>query len=314
LVDMQEMAPLINGAADLFAEIAYLIVRAMNKAGLEAEEPQVKDFQTSAVRTFRRFLDRLEDSLGEKRVVLLFDEFEILESKIVEGKLNADLLGYFRSLIQHRRGLVFIFTGTHRLEEMSHDYWSVLFNLALYKRISYLKPEEAQRLIREPVGSTLTYDELAVEKILSLTHCHPYFTQLICFNLVNVCNEQERNYATLNDVNDAVQEILINGEAHFAYIWQRADAPERAALAGLAHSLNPGRAWASPREIQETLSEGGYTILQTPALIDALDGLVGQEVLESTGDGALRYRFQIELIQRWIAANKSVAALAERDK
>jgi hypothetical protein len=91
---------------------------------------EIEALEKSAVRVFNRFLDSLEDRLGQRRLVLMFDEFELIETKIDAGKLDADLLGYFRSLMQHRQGLLFIFTGTHRLEEMSHDYWSILFNIA----------------------------------------------------------------------------------------------------------------------------------------------------------------------------------------
>src|SRR5262249_27813709 len=226
-----------------------------------------------------RFLDTVEDRLGEGKAVLIFDEFELIEGKIAEGKLEADLLNYFRSLIQHRQRLVFIFTGTHRLEELSHDYWSILFNIALYRRISFLTQADATALIRKPVAGVLDIDELAVEKILNLTSCHPYFVQLICWALVNYCNSQERNYATINDVNDALKEILTSGEAHFAYIWQQANADERLALAALAHTLRQDKLWVRPSEIIETIAANGGKLEQA-ALVAILDRLIAQEVIE----------------------------------
>ncbi len=65
-------------------------------------------------------VDSTADFLGE----ILYQ----IESEIQSGTLDSNLLAYFRSLIQHRDSLVFIFAGTHRLDEMSHDYWSILFN------------------------------------------------------------------------------------------------------------------------------------------------------------------------------------------
>jgi WD40 repeat protein/AAA+ ATPase superfamily predicted ATPase len=313
LIDMQEVALLINGAADFLNEVAYQLARAIRKAGLALEPPDEAAFAAAPTRTFSRFLDAVEDTLGERKAVLIFDEFELIEGKIAEGKLEADLLNYFRSLIQHRHRLVFIFTGTHRLEEMSHDYWSILFNLALYRRVSFLTPADVAKLIRQPVAGALDVDALAVEKIIALTRGHAYFTQLICWALVNHCNANERNYATLNDVNDALQEILASGEAHFAYIWQQADATERLALAAVAHTIRPGKDWARPAEILETLAEGGAQMSQA-ALVDVLDRLTRQDVLESASDGALRYRFQIEVLRLWVEATKSVTALVERGR
>jgi AAA+ ATPase superfamily predicted ATPase len=312
LVDMQELALLVNSTGDFLAELAYQLARTARKAGVDIEEPTPDDFTASSTRVFNRFVDKLEDSLNGRRVVVMFDEFELIEDKIVEGKLDANLLGYFRSLVQHRDGLTFIFTGTHRLEEMSHDYWSILFNIALYRRVSFLTPADAVRLIRQPVAGSLDVDDLAVEKIINLTGGHPYFIQLICWAMVNHCNAQERNYATINDVNDVVQEILMSGEAYFAYIWQQASTLDRLALAGLAHTLQPGKAWARPAEILATLVDGGDTQTQRTVLVDALDRLVTREVLEVAREGTLRYRFQIEVLRLWVQATKSIAALVER--
>lgn len=42
-----------------------------------------------------------------------------------------------RHLMQHSEGLSFVFVGTRHLEEMSADYWSVLFNIALYQKLAF---------------------------------------------------------------------------------------------------------------------------------------------------------------------------------
>lgn len=314
LVDMQELVLLINNTADFLSELAYLIARTARKSGIPIEEPKSDTFALLPTRVFNRFLDDLEDKLDDRRVVVMFDEFELIENKILEGKLDKDILNYFRSLIQHRNGLIFLFTGTHRLEEMSQDYWSTFFNIALYRRVSFLKVSDAIRLIREPVAGALDIDQLAIDKILQLTRGHAYFTQLICWALVNYCNANKRNYATLNDLNEVMQDILMTGEAHFAYIWQQASNIERLAMVGLAYTLQPGKSWARPIEILETLSTNGETRIDRAMLIEALDCLVIREVLIIAPDGVLRYQYQLELMYLWIKTSKSIAALVEREQ
>jgi len=181
------------------------------------------------------------------------------------------------------------------------------------ERTLSLSKRQSKEPMGEGLGAPLDVDELAVEKIISLTRGHPYFVQLLGWALVNHCNAQSRNYATINDVNDAVQEILTTGEAHFAYIWQQANAAERLALTALAHSLRPGKEWARPAEILETLAADGAPLSQ-PELVTVLDRLVRQDVLESTTDGALRYRFQLEVLRLWIEKTKSVTGMVERMK
>ncbi|MGB0385964.1 MAG: CARDB domain-containing protein [Ardenticatenaceae bacterium] len=312
LIDMQELVLDFNTTGDFLNEVAYQLARAARKADIPIDAPPLERFASAPTRAFSRFLDALEDMLGERHVLVMFDEFELIDSKIAEDKLDPNLLGYFRSLMQHRERLVFLFIGTHRLEEMSHDYWSILFNIALYRRVSFLKEAEAVRLIRQPVAGKLDVDELAVEKIMRLTSGHPYFIQLICWSLVNYCNAQQRNYATINDVNATVQEILMSGQAHFAYIWQQAPPSQRLALAGVAHTLQPGKMWARPVEILATLAASGDTQTERSTLTKSLDHLAQQQVLECATEGVLRYRFQIEVLRLWVKQSKSVALLLER--
>ncbi|MEW5869351.1 MAG: two-component regulator propeller domain-containing protein [Chloroflexota bacterium] len=312
LVDMQELAPLVLSEADFFAELADKLQRAAGKAGLELTAPGLEAFNVSPARAFKRFLDDLEPALAGRQVLVMFDEFELIEELIEKGRLSEDVLGYVRSLIQHRESLVFIFTGTHRLEEMSRDYWSIFFNITLYRKISFLSQAEAERLIRAPVEGLLQVDDLAVEKIIALTRSHPYFLQLLCWALVNHTNAQRRNYATLNDVNEVLEEILMTGEPYFAYIWQQARHGERLALAGLAHAMQAGQSWARPEEILASLVSGGDVQTQRDVLLADLDRLVQREVLEIASEGALRYRFQIELLRHWVAMNKTISILVGR--
>jgi AAA+ ATPase superfamily predicted ATPase len=245
--------------------------------------------------------------------VIMFDEFEVIEEIIAKGKLDANVLQYLRSLIQHRTRLAFIFTGTHQLQELNKDYWSAFFNIALYRRVSFLQPEEAARLIREPVANTLDIDEKAVQEIIRLTNAHPFFIQLICWALVNHCNDHKRNTAVVNDVDAVVQEILVAGEAHFAYIWEQAQGVERIALVGLAHTLGEGKDWAQPDEIIERITTYGRLSHKRVELVNALDQLVRKEVLVSTKEGHLCYRFQIEVLRLWVKKNQAISAILERE-
>jgi archaellum biogenesis ATPase FlaH len=309
LVDMQELALLINQTEDMLGELAYAIERALTRADVTVTS---LDSDSPSTRAFNRYLDTVETALGERKAILIFDEFELIESKIDEGKLAADFLGYLRSMVQHRSRFVFMFTGTHRLEEMSQDYWSILFNIALYRQVSYLNEAEAVALIRGPVREALTVDDIAVEKILRLTHRHPYFIQLMCWALVNQCNERSRNYATINDVNDALEQILTTGEGHFAYIWQQISSREQLALGLLAHTLRGGVSWARLDDMLVQLAEVSGDALDRDTMLQVLDRLVQQDIIDVASEGVLRYRFRLEVLQQWITRTKSIALLVER--
>ena len=305
LVDMQAIVMMIESTADFLGEILYQLGLSLQEARIDIEVPVI-DAQTPApLRVFDRFLDSLGRVLGERRVLLLFDEFELIESKIAAGTLDVNLLDYFRSLIQHRDMLVFVFTGTHQLEDMTHDYWSMLFNIALSRKITFLSDAEAIALIRHPVAHALAVDDLAIEKIIRLTRGHPYFTQLLCWALVNHCNEKRHNYATINDV---LTTMLTTGEAHFAYIWQQTEPQEQLVLAAMAYTSMG----AAPQHLIDLLQEQGESSLLTGDIVPLLDNLVRREILETVPDGPLHYRYQLDILRLWIGENKPIRALLER--
>jgi hypothetical protein len=77
-----------------------------------------------------------------------------------------------RTLIQHRPRLHVLLAGSHAIEEF--ERWaSYLINLQVV-HLSYLQPDEARRLIEQPVRDfALVYDPAATARILTLTRGHP---------------------------------------------------------------------------------------------------------------------------------------------
>jgi hypothetical protein len=212
--------------------------------------------------------------------------------------------------MQHGKGLNFIFAGTHRLEEMGSDYWSVLFNAALYIHISYLNDNAAKRLIRDPVEPNIVYDDLAIDKILRVTAGHPYFLQLVCYTLVNNANIERDGYITISDVNSALDEMLKLGEVHFAYLWQRSTFHEKALLAAASRLMDFDTPFR-PADLVQFLEQ--YNIYLSPAEVTAgLNRLVQREImLEYATEGILLYELRIGLVGLWVAQNKSLSHLYE---
>ena len=63
----------------------------------------------------------------------------------------------------------------------------------------------------------------------------------------------------------------------------------------------------------ETLRQAGAMQFDREWLIPILERLTLQEVLESASEGNLRYRFQLEILQMWLATTHSMAALVEKE-
>ncbi len=298
------------GMPALLQEFAWHIADALAGRGHALPVPDLKAWQEDPARLFQReFLPAVREALPPATTLLLvFDEFEAFESMVADGILPRTFFPYMRHLMQHSTGLGFVFVGTRRLEEMSADYWSVLFNIALYQKIDFLSPEAAARLICEPVAPNLIYDDLAIDKILRVTAGHPYFLQLVCYTLVKQANLHKTGYVTISDVNVALDEMLRLGEVHFAYLWQRSNPAERAVLAAAAHLMDRNEP-LHPEEIIDYLQS--YSIELDPAeTTNSLNSLVDRDVMrEVTEEGKALYELKIGLVGLWVAQNKSLRKL-----
>lgn len=313
-IDCQSLG-VVPGMPALFYDLAWIISDALGEKGYELEVPEPTGWQDDPAGRFQRqFIPAALALLpfGTK-MLLVFDEFEAFENLVNDGILPATLFTYLRHLMQHGKGLSFIFAGTHRLEEMGTDYWSVLFNIALYRQVGFLSNDAARRLIRDPVVPQLVYDDLAVDKILRVTAGHPYFLQLVCYTLVSRANQLRSTYVTISDVNAGLDEMLRLGEVHFAYLWQRASHTERALLSAAARLVDfesPFR----PADLVQYLNQ--YSIYLDPSEVTAgLSRLVEQEILREVADeGTPLYEVRIGLVGLWVNQNKSLSRLYEKAK
>jgi outer membrane protein assembly factor BamB len=310
-IDCQSLG-VTPGMPALLHDLAWSISDAMTENGYELPVPEQEHWQIDPAGYFQReFLVSARSLLPQGKVFLLvFDEFEAFQNLVNDKILPSTLFNYFRHLMQHEKGLSFIFAGTHRLEEMGSDYWSVLFNAALYRHISFLSRNAANRLIQDPIAPNIIYDDLALNKILRVTAGHPYFLQLVCYTLVNRANNDRTGYITISDVNSALSEMLRLGEVHFAYLWQRSTYPEKALLAAASRLMDYDTPFR-PAEIAQYLDQ--YSIHLEPAEVTSgLNRLVEREILqEIAAEGTPLYEWRIELVGLWVAQNKSLSHLYE---
>jgi hypothetical protein len=300
-----------GGMAGLFYDIALEISEVLAGQEIALEPPALGELEEKLSLAFeKQFLSQVGEALGERVLLLLFDEFEELEMRVRSGELSPTVFPYLRHLMQHSENVAFIFAGTHRLEELTADYWSILFNIALYKRVGFLDLEAAQRLIVEPVQSyDLLYDDLAIDKMLRVTAGHPYFLQLLCHALVNLHNRERLNYITIQDVNHTLEEIVGLGEAHLAFLWGESTKEERAVLMALTRLISVGEP-GTRGAIAGLLGEYGLQI--DPAKVSKVaKRLVRRDIVREMGPEADCYEFTGDLIRLWIEETKSLSRVVE---
>jgi hypothetical protein len=300
-----------GGVSGLLYDVALEIVEVLAGQGLDVEPLTLDDLAERPTHAFeKQFLPRVVQVLNGRVLLLLFDEFEELEMRVRGGELPPTVFSYLRHLMQHSRNLAFLFAGTHRLEDLTADYWSILFNIALYRRVGTLDAGAARRLIIEPVhGCGLVYDDLAVDKMLRVTGGHPYFLQLLCYALVNLHNRERRNYLTIEDVNRTLAEIVGLGEAHLTFLWGESSPQQQAVLLALARLLSTGEP-GTQGAIAGLLEEAGLQI--GPAgIAEAIGQMVRREILQRAEQGSSRYEFTVDLMRVWLEESRSLGLLAD---
>ncbi|MBI1299073.1 AAA family ATPase [bacterium] len=276
------------GLGNLLLDIAVEIAQSV---GLPPPTPETLN-GNGDVFFAQHFLPQVRTALGTRRLVLVFDEFEELVQRVAGGILGEDVFSYLRHLMQHEAQLAWVFAGTQRLADLSAPYWLSLFSGAVHSRVGMLDADDARRLIQEPVTGLLTYDDLAVDKILRLTGGHPYFTQVLCHALVLDANRARRTLVTAEDVDAAMDKTMEMAEAHLLALWRELDGVERevAVLVARLHDH------AAPFSVEAAAQ---HSATQPPDQIDGtLTHLLRRDVLAVDAHG--RYRFVMELQRQWI--------------
>jgi predicted transcriptional regulator len=299
------------GMDAFFYLMATEIVSAMKVRGYDIDSPDFEDFKERPSFHFEyKFLNEVYEKLGDSVLILMFDEFEELEVKVDTGILDKNIFSYLRHLMQHTKQLAFIFTGSFRLEDLKTDYWSIMFNIAIYKRVSFLSEEETRELITEPVRDyNMLYDPLALEKIYRLTHGHPYFTQLLCHALVNLHNSDKKNYITIQEVDHEINRIIERGQMHFDFIWDRSSRLERLVMTVLSRLLKDEES-VTISNIVNKLAEYNLN-LDNKTISKSLDILVNKDIIAQNQDRTTTYQFKVDLIRIWLENTKHLDQVVE---
>jgi hypothetical protein len=293
------------GERNFFLSLTTAIADGLEESGIFVPRLTPEDLGESPQSAFEQhFLPVVRERIGNRTLLLTIDEFEELGTRVSRGRLPPEIFPYLRHLIQHEEQLAFIFAGTHKMEELIGDYWSVLFNIAVYREVSsFLSREEAIRLIREPVRPYgMVYDDLAVNEILHLTACHPYFTQLLCNILVNRCNEAHCNYVTIQDVRGTVEELLETGRAHLSFLWQTSDREEKTVISVLAE-LKKQSDRVTVAAIANHLSKRQLH-LDPELVVQSAERLANRDIVQSFSGDRPSLDFTAQLYAHWLRKYK----------
>jgi tetratricopeptide (TPR) repeat protein len=301
-----------RGQHDLPVMLIDLSAAIARSLKLPALEPSAFDSGRDAFR--ETFLPEVAAALGSRRLLILFDEFDVLgdESSTSDGLGGNQLFGYLRAWLAHDPRLACIFVIGRRLDELPIHYRS-LFKQAVFRRLSVLPRPDAVELITQPAAGALDFAPDAIDAILDLSAGHPYLTQLVCHVVFKRLVAADRHTVTPDDVSACLDEALEIGTGGLDWFWEGLPRAERLMLSALAEAMRNGPPASSratiagangkshpavtEEELFQTLSRHRVRLLGVE-LTGARQRLLEWEILARDGN---TYRFVIDLVRRWIA-------------
>jgi ABC-type branched-subunit amino acid transport system substrate-binding protein len=246
----------------------------------------------------RRFLPQIYQELGNTNIVLLLDEFDVVSEENSHQnyrnqieKKGGGFFRYLQLLLSNQQKLFIIPVIGRHLDEMPK--LRTLFKGAPSQNIGLLDEDEAKELITKPLTGVIEYKEDVIQAILNLSAGHPYFTQIICFNLFIQARYNNNPQITIEDVNNIVEKAIESAEAGLDWFWNGLSLPEQLIFLAVANA-------AFPEDPFTVLRRNG--VIEVEPLIQAAEKLVDQGFVIKPIAIAdyTQSQVTVEFVRRWL--------------
>ena len=308
-MSLQDIATELSEAA-FFHRILYELASALEELRFKGcsvpdlESPKLEDIRTYPSLRFHESMSNLQRQIrrmdgGNKfKFILLIDEFTDIYKQIKKGKIAAEFMKTWKSIVE-KRYFSSILVGQDIMPAFKTTYPNE-FGVTEDVRITYLAELDAVRLIEEPIGSN-RYAGKAIPRILELTAGSPYYTMMLCNRLVDYMNKTRSAIVTEADIT-AVEQKMLSGDRRLTK-----DKFDNLVCAGdglIDSGIDPERTYRLCIEIAKSASvnRGWCTIdtlknFENDELDVLLSDLVNRDVLERNGDV---YRIRVGLFHDWL--------------
>ena len=286
----------MESEATFLWELANQIRRVLGRDyGIALPAPDRGAFEADPRSYFANdFLDQAWQAVGDRHILLMLDEAVRLQEQVQAGRLDRAIFEYLRHLMQHYEQLNFLFSLGSGLEQMEKEY-AFLFNVALYKKISFLERPAAVELITRPVRDYYQVEPAAVDRILAVTAGHPYYTQLLCHSLFNRWRQQGSQAIAVGDVEAVLEEVVERGLAVLKHTWEESTPGEKAVVAGLAAAMGERNRPVDRAEATRAWERLDVT-LPAKETAKAMRSLTARDLIS----GDEQVRFAVDLQHYWV--------------
>lgn len=195
-----------------------------------------------------------------------------------------------RSVFQEQGEVAHVYLGSrrHMMQQIFNDEHEPFWRSAKQMELDVIAPGLFSEFLVTRFATTgKGIEPPVVDRLLAITHAHPYGTQELAYALWEVT--PDGHAATAEDLAIALRRVLRAENAHFARIWERAPKAQRVLLEALA--AEPGIAPFS-QSYRRAHNLPGPSSVQR-----ALDALLDDELAAPARDG---YRIAEPFLAEWI--------------
>lgn len=245
---------------------------------------------------FERYLKRLAAAIGsDKRLLLLFDEFQMLFAPSTARASFGDLIKTLRNWIQFLP-VGFVVAGTPELKRVTLGPEQRLFQLGLPVELKALDEKAARELIKDPVERYFHVTNAAVLLIMEETDRLPNLIQIVCHQLFLRMRERQQTVATHRDVKEVLEAVSRRDE-HFSFLLSPAGhEPARRIIIRALAELAVDEKRGTVEELLEHIHSHGHD----------------KEVDKNKLEECLDWLFEHGLVVRWKAELRLRPALLAR--
>ncbi|KAA3664755.1 MAG: hypothetical protein DWQ04_04070 [Chloroflexi bacterium] len=214
IIDLKEIT--LDGISSFYWDLAHHINEKVS-ANSTIELPTFN--QTTFVAAplqafFLQLIKPLASSLGEQRLLLLFDNLNELTQQIRAEKLSPDIIVDLHNELRQANRAASLYAITlpdtlfRTFDELPFAQWVQEIP------IEPLSEDEVDSIIREPVGFTIVQD--VVHYIYQLTNGYPTKTQELCYELFEYQRKNNLQHVTVADIITVQKKLVKEGERNTA--------------------------------------------------------------------------------------------------
>ncbi|WP_138501026.1 ABC transporter substrate-binding protein [Nostoc sp. PA-18-2419] len=287
---------------EILYAIANAIVERLNIDNTVLDTLKSRDLDNNPKLFTRRFLSTVYDILGNKKLVLLLDEFDVVTQNNTETAFA--FLRFLENLVTQDEELFVIAVIGRYLDYMPNLVQS--FRGGIYQEIGLIDDESTKQQITQPAENILLYQQPTIEQIIKFSAGHPYYTQVLCHAIFNQARDESYSRIIPDCVNDAVSLAIERAEGGLATIWDGLSISEKIVISAVAEAQK--NTTENPFKLLEI-----YGIVLTNPLQKAIKSLINKGLLHINP-----VKIKVELVRLWLLKRhllkneiKSLEALEE---